>query len=583
MIDTTLSLAFALQSNRGVYALLVGSGVSRSAGIPTGWEIVLDLIRKLSHLRDENCEPDPVAWYRSTFKEEPHYAKLIEGIAKSPVERSQLLKSYFEPNKEELEQGLKVPTEAHKAIADMVANGYIRVIVTTNFDRLLEKALEEVGVTATVISTPDAAEGAIPLTHTRCTILKVHGDYLDTRIKNTPDELTKFDNRIDGLLDRIFDEFGLIICGWSAEWDIALRAALERCKNHRFTTFWTLRNDPNETVKKLISLRRAQPIQIQDADSFFQDLMEKVIALQNFSKPHPLSAKVAVVTLKKYISNDSHIALHDLVTEETEKLYTELSIETFPLGIPYSDEELIRRSQQYENLTEVLKALIITGCYWGEKKHEKIWVKCLDRIANMPTENRMINHWENLRLYPALIVLYSGGIASIASGQYESFYALISKPKVRDKYSNTEEPIVLKVNLSSVMERGIAQQLPGMANHHTPLSDQLYNVLRDSLRDILPDDTHYQKSFDRFEYLLALVHADLRAKYGYDMWWQIGRFSWPRHRLTGGGIVKEIETESNEEGKDWSPLKAGLFEGSFDRFKELKDALDQYMGQIHWI
>lgn len=48
MDNTLTSIAFALQSNKGVYALLLGSGISRSAGIPTGWEIVLDLIKKAS-------------------------------------------------------------------------------------------------------------------------------------------------------------------------------------------------------------------------------------------------------------------------------------------------------------------------------------------------------------------------------------------------------------------------------------------------------------------------------------------------------------------------------------------------------
>ena len=45
--------------NRGVYAVLVGSGVSRAARIPTGWEVTLDLIRKLAKLYGETCDPDP--------------------------------------------------------------------------------------------------------------------------------------------------------------------------------------------------------------------------------------------------------------------------------------------------------------------------------------------------------------------------------------------------------------------------------------------------------------------------------------------------------------------------------------------
>ena len=47
-IDPVHSLAFSIQANPGVYAVLVGSGVSRTAKIPTGWEIILDLIRKLA-------------------------------------------------------------------------------------------------------------------------------------------------------------------------------------------------------------------------------------------------------------------------------------------------------------------------------------------------------------------------------------------------------------------------------------------------------------------------------------------------------------------------------------------------------
>lgn len=125
MIDPILSLSFSIHSNQGVYALLLGSGVSRSAGIPTGWEVVLDLVRKLAYLSNENCEPDAVAWYRTKYQEEPDYSKLLDLIAKLPSERSQLLKSYFEPTQEEREQGLKVPTATHKAIASLVAQGYI--------------------------------------------------------------------------------------------------------------------------------------------------------------------------------------------------------------------------------------------------------------------------------------------------------------------------------------------------------------------------------------------------------------------------------------------------------------------------
>jgi len=166
MIDPILSISFSMHSNKGVYALLLGSGISRSANIPTGWEITLDLIRKLAHLKKEICEPDPVKWYQDKFSEEASYSKLLNQVAKTPSERSKLLKTYFEPTEEERQQNIKTPTIAHRAIANLVREGYVRVIITTNFDRLIETALEDVGIRPIVISTSDAANGATPIVHT---------------------------------------------------------------------------------------------------------------------------------------------------------------------------------------------------------------------------------------------------------------------------------------------------------------------------------------------------------------------------------------------------------------------------------
>lgn len=580
MIDPILSLAFSVHSNKGIYALLLGSGISRPAGIPTGWEVVLDLIYKIASMNGEICEPDPVAWYKNKFGEDPEYSKILDAIAKSPAERSQLLKGYFEPNEEEREQGLKVPTVAHKAIADLVANGYIRVIITTNFDRLLEKALEAVGIVPTVISTPDAIEGALPLAHTECTVIKANGDYLDTRIKNTPAELESYDERLNRLLDRILDEFGLIVCGWSAEWDTALRAALERCQSHRFTTYWAARGEPKEIAKRVIQLRRAEVIRIHDADSFFSELEQKVSALRDLDRPHPLSPKVAVASLKKYLPDDRYrIQLNDLVMQEAEKLYEELSGEHFSVNVRYTDEEFRVRVQHYETITKTLQALLITGCYWGEKIHEELWARCLERIATPTSERRGIVAWLNLRYYPALLLLYAGGLASVASKRYNNFAALLTKARVL--YEGKRLPSALFLYPNKVMEKAIAERLPGMERRYTPLNDRLYQVLREPLREYLPQDEGYQKCFDRFEYLFALVYADLREKQKRSIVGPVGCFAW-RNIMVEDHIMTEIELEIKDAGNNWPPLKAGLFDGSLERFQYLKHEFDKFIQGLNW-
>ena len=74
------------------------------------------------------------SWYQGRFGEEPDYSKLLDTLAKSPAERSALLRSYFEPTAEERARGVKVPGAAHTALANLAATGHVRLFVTTNFD-----------------------------------------------------------------------------------------------------------------------------------------------------------------------------------------------------------------------------------------------------------------------------------------------------------------------------------------------------------------------------------------------------------------------------------------------------------------
>lgn len=268
MLDPMTSLAFSIYHGKGRYALLLGSGVSRGAGIPTGWEVLLDLIRKVAALKGEDCGPVPEQWYRAKTGKEPDYSDLLEALAKSPQERQQLLRGYFGPTAQEREEGRKTPGDAHRAVAELVRDGYFRVILTTNFDRLLERALEECGVIPTVISSPDQAADALPLAHSQATVIKLHGDYLDARLKNTASELARYEAPIVRLLDRVLDEYGLLVCGWSAECDDALRQAIERCPSRRFTTYWAYRAPLKEQANRLVAIARRRPSRFAMPTSF---------------------------------------------------------------------------------------------------------------------------------------------------------------------------------------------------------------------------------------------------------------------------------------------------------------------------
>jgi hypothetical protein len=575
-----------MHANKGIYALLLGSGISRAAEVPTGWEIQLDLIRRVARLEGEHCDPYPAEWYAVRHGEPPNYSELLGTLAKTSAERSRLLREYFEPTEEERERGVKLPTAAHRAIAELIKSGYVRVVMTTNFDRLLEQAIENVGIVPTVIASADAAQGALPLAHTPCTVIKLHGDYLDARIRNTEEELAAYPKALDRLLDRIFDEYGLIVCGWSADWDTALRGALERCRTHRFTTYWTVRNPkpPSELAQRLIDLRRAEVVPIADADAFFRQLADHVASLEELNRPHPLSAKLAQATLKRYVVEDRHrIRLHELVIEELDRVYAEL---TGPLqggyGLLYhgtpTQEALTERLSIYERLTETLRALFASGCYWGGDAQHDLWVTCLERLANLPEQggNQV---WINLRRYPALLTLYAGGIAAVSANRYDTLAALLTRGRV--KQHGRDDPLLLAVNSYDVLPIESAKLIPGKENHYLPFNDYLYEnaALWEPLAELLPMQERFAESFDRFEYLLGLVHVDLRLQQNSRPWGPTGCFMWRRSEQASDPVTM-IAEEIAGTGDSWMPLQGGLFGGAIERVQTAKTSYDELIRDI---
>jgi hypothetical protein len=579
VIDPLVSLAFSLHANRGAYGLLLGSGVSRAAGVPTGWEVVLDLARRVAELGEKDVGGDPAGWYREEYGEELDYSKLLEALAREPAERNRLLRSYFEPNDEERAQGLKVPTLAHRAIARLVGDGYVRVIVTTNFDRLLENALADEGVVPIVIATPDAVLGALPLSHTECAIVKIHGDYLDARIRNTPTELAAYEQPLDDLLDRVFDEYGLVVCGWSAEWDPALRDAISRCASHRFTTYWAFRGEPNEMARELLALRRGVAVPIVDADSFFVELEEKVAALARLDAPHPLSSRVAAETLKRYLPDEQQrIRLHDLVFDEVARVEAATTDADFPMrGEAPTPETVISCLERYEATCTTLVKMLAVGGYWGDPNHRELWVGILDRLVNRWIELSGVEIWIKLRQYPAILALYALGLGAVAAGKLNTLAAVLGGVERRE--FGRRKPLVQAIPVADVVPEQALQ--PGGPRHYTPASERLCDVvLREPLREFLAHDDRYTDAFDKFEYLISLAYADAAERRG-NLWAPAGSFGW-RQRRRDDNVYIEVEHEARAEGASWGFLAGGLFGGSLDRFFEIKTAFDAMMRQLPW-
>jgi len=575
MLDQMLSLSFSLYSNKGAYALLLGSGISRAAGIPTGWEVTLDLIQKIAKLKGEEAE-NLAQWFTKNFNEEPNYSELVKHLAKTPEERKGLLRSYFEPTEQEKEDGLKTPTAAHKAIAKLVALGYIKVIITTNFDRLIEKALEAEGITPVVISTPDMAVGSSPLYHNQCTVIKVNGDYLDSRMRNTVDELKTYEKEISGLLEQVFKEYGLIVSGWSGDWDHGLIAALNRRNNRRFSSYWTTRGELKEAAKRLSTSQEFNVITVSDADSFFTELIEKVTALEDVNAVHPLSPAIAAATVKKYLVDEKYkIRLSDYVFQEAKKVADKLSIKDFPFEHVSVTQEILPRTKKYEAIIPILQAMFTVGFYWGKPEQVQPFLKAFSQLLNPSRENGIVALIE-LSYYPALLLFYSAGIAAIANNNYKSLFQLFSLQMKLPLPNGEKRAVGYFLHTFNVLPKDYAKLLRENDREYTPMSMHLFDVLKPALKEVMISEEEYLSAFDRFEYLLALVSTDLRLQIGENGWGSAGNFAWRKN------VIDEFLEEYSIDKENWKILKAGFFDGEAQRFVAARNALEKFIGMRHF-
>lgn len=547
-MDATLRLAWSIHKNPGVYALLLGSGISQSVGVPTGWEVVQDLIRQLREISTE------------TLPESIGYDTLLEMIGRTQVERSVTLARYFEPNDEERRQGKKLPSRAHRAIAQLIKGGYIKVVLTTNFDRLLEIALEEIGVIPTVLRSDDMLEGAAPLRHSPATIVQLHGDYKDVRILNTVGELSSYSQVKNTFLDTVFSEYGLVVCGWSAKWDTALRDAIFRIKQRYYSTYWVEPYALSDNAQEVIRHRNADVI-TASSDDFFVDLQRKVEALAKLDQEHPLTVAVAVERVKRLLPfEETQIELEDLLRSEGEKAFQRFSRIEFrnPTARELDDyyKLCLKRC-----LTEVEVPLNMATalCWYGKKQQTRILTSLMNRWG-APRDFQ--HEREPLRKIPALLLLYAGGMSSLYRMNWNYLRALISEPRISSFIRLERSHVLSEVTKYRIFSREIYMHPFG---RFEPMSERLNATLRTVFESYLPQDTDYDNLFDLFEMILAVISNSS------DFGW-IPHNAAQLHYDNGYEYLTEFWKRGGQRQERWGFLKT-FFQGDMTR---LANALQAY-------
>lgn len=251
--------------------------------------------------------------------------------------------------------------------------------------------------------------------------------------------------------------------------------------------------------------------------------------------------------------------LNDLLNSEAGRLVEALGGDDFDPGAGVSDEGLVSRLDGYAALTGDLARAVALGARWSGDAVRPIWPALIERVVAATDRAGGQTIWADLSLYPGVLLLYTSGVGALAGGRYDNLRAILLEPRLR--YHNEWLLAVEVLNPIRVLDPQQAARVAGLPKTFAPISDRLATDVRPLVVDLVPDDTAFNRLFDRFEYLLGLIYVDGKnTTYG-----PVGRFGADQN---GTGIDRLIDEEIAQAGASWAPLAAGLFDGSSERLEE---------------
>ena len=226
-----------------------------------------------------------------------------------------------------------------------------------------------------------------------------------------------------------------------------------------------------------------------------------------------------------------------------------------------------------------LMAMIAYGCAYGKIDYALVWADTIAQIARLVAPRRTIDY---LRLYPALLCLYAGGVAAVAARNYANLATLMQSAKIRnERYNDGAEAPGYALVPFRVIDDRTTRALPGLIRIDAPISHHFrYFALPAPLAAVIPDERDLAEHLVRFEYLFGLCFAVEYSRRNLGCGMPPGSYLWDQyfrnlHETRRPFIRQEIDHEIAAGGAEWEPFKVGVFGVSWDKFLTIKAAADQ--------
>ena len=275
------------------FSWLFGAGMSQSAGLPTAVDVMWDLKRQF-YASEENLRIAPNEVQNPAIREKidgymqsrgfpppgdpKEYSACFEIIFKDDYERQ---RNYLQRMLAEERISL---TMGHRILAAMMASGAARMVFSTNFDTVVEKAFAEVAgraIAAFHIEGSYAANAALNSEQFPIYV-KLHGDFRYQSLKNLEADLQKQDAELASCLVNACNRFGLVLSGYSGRDESVMRElnrALSGNNPFPHGLFWTTMKGrkPLKAVTDLITVAKARNIKAEIVEiETFDSLLSRI-------------------------------------------------------------------------------------------------------------------------------------------------------------------------------------------------------------------------------------------------------------------------------------------------------------------
>ncbi len=309
---------------------------------------------------------------------------------------------------------------------------------------------------------------------------------MDASIRNTKTELEKYEPAWNKQLERIFSEYGLIVCGWSSSYDDALRALVMKPKSSHFGVHWIARGPISKEGAEVIEIRKAATIETAGADHFFSELADNVITIERLDNMEKkLTVAIAEEKATTLLADPNGlISLTKLIRNATELAFKQLS------GLGDSSPDNEEQVSMLENAIEICLPLVVQTSYWGSAAHHNLVKSTVFRLAEAISATGN----PSLSQYHTVLLLYAIGLTGTISGDYTLAKLVLWENRP------TKGPIFEQI---SSQIKPLQRMLGGYGKFR--LSERFRSLLRPLFLLAEPSDTNFEFACAKWEHLFGLV------------------------------------------------------------------------------